>query len=125
VRTSLMYGGEQPGRHELVAADPDSVFFTDEVRSPVHVGDLAAALLELADGDRSGMLHVAGADALSRYEFARLLAPDPDRVRSATIEGSGLKRPRECVLSSARAASLLRTRLRGARQVLEGRRPRP
>jgi dTDP-4-dehydrorhamnose reductase len=125
VRTSLMYGGAEPGRHERVAADPDAVFFTDEVRSPVHVGDLAAALLELAEGERSGILHVAGADALSRYDFARLLAPHPERVRGATIEGSGLARPRACVLSSAVAASLLRTRLRGARELLVPRRPRP
>jgi dTDP-4-dehydrorhamnose reductase len=125
VRTSLMYGGAEPGRHERVAADPDAVFFTDELRSPVHVGDLAAALLELAGGDRAGILHVAGADALSRYDFARLLAPHPERVRGATIEGSGIARPRECVLSSALAASLLRTRLRGAREVLVPRRPRP
>lgn len=125
VRTSLMYGGEEPGRHERIAADPDSVFFTDEVRSPVHVGDLAGALLELAAGERAGILHVAGADALSRYDFARLLAPDPERVRGTTIEGAGLARPRECVLSSALAASLLRTRLRGAREVLVLGRPRP
>jgi dTDP-4-dehydrorhamnose reductase len=125
VRTSLMYGGTERGRHERMAANPDSVFFTDEIRSPVHVGDLAGALLELAGGDRAGLLHVAGADALSRYDFARLLAPHPERVRSATIEGSGLARPRECVLSSALAASLLRTRLRGAREVLEHRRARP
>jgi dTDP-4-dehydrorhamnose reductase len=125
VRTSLMYGGAEPGRHERSAADPDSVFFTDEVRSPVHVGDLAAALLELAARDDSGILHVAGAEPLSRYELARLLAPDPERVRSSTIEESGLVRPRDCTLSSARAAALLRTRLRGARQVLVGGRPSP
>jgi dTDP-4-dehydrorhamnose reductase len=125
VRTSLMYGGSEPGPQERLAADPDAAFFTDELRSPVYVADLAAALLELAEGSYAGMLHVAGTEALSRYEFARLLAPDPERVRSATIEGSGLVRPRDCVLSSARAESLLRTPLRGARQVLEHRRPRP
>jgi dTDP-4-dehydrorhamnose reductase len=125
VRTSLMYGGAEPGRHERSAADPDSAFFTDELRSPVHVGDLAAALLELAGVERAGILHMAGADALSRYDFARLLAPHPESVRGATIEGSGLARPRECVLSSALAATVVRTRLRGAREVLVPRRPRP
>ena len=61
-------------------------FFTDELRSPIHVGDLAAALLELAAGDASGVLNVGGADGVSRYEFARLVAAarghDPDRIRA-------------------------------------------
>jgi dTDP-4-dehydrorhamnose reductase len=125
VRTSLMYGGAEPGPQERMAADPGAVFFTDELRSPVHVGDLAAALLELVAGELAGILHVAGADALSRFDFARLLSPDPDRVRAGTVAGSGLVRPRDCSLSSARAAALLDTRLRGAREVLERRRPRP
>ncbi|MGH2799496.1 MAG: SDR family oxidoreductase, partial [Thermoleophilaceae bacterium] len=125
VRTALLYGGAEPGPQERMATDPEAAFFTDELRSPVHVGDLAAALLELAGGERSGFLHVAGAEVLSRYELARLLAPRPERVRAGTIAGSGLVRPRNCALSSARAHALLRTRLRGAREVLEGGRPRP
>jgi dTDP-4-dehydrorhamnose reductase len=125
VRTSLMYGAAEPGPQERMAADPQARFFTDELRSPVQVGDLAAALLELAASDEAGILHAAGADALSRYDFARLLAPDPERVASGTIAGSGLVRPRDCALSSERAAGLLRTRLRGAREVLEHRRPSP
>ena len=36
--------------------------------------DLAAALLELAGLELSGMLHVAGAEAVSRYELACLIA---------------------------------------------------
>jgi dTDP-4-dehydrorhamnose reductase len=125
VRTSLMYGGAEPGPQERMAADPQARFFTDELRSPVHVGDLAAALLELVDRSESGILHLAGAEALSRYDLARLLAPDPKRVVAATIAGSGLTRPRNCALSSVRAAALLETRLRGARRVLERRRPPP
>jgi dTDP-4-dehydrorhamnose reductase len=125
VRTSLMYGGAEPGPQERMAADPTARFFIDELRSPVHVGDLAAALLELAGSEEAGILHAAGADVLSRYELARLLAPDPERVAAATIAASGLTRPRNCALSSARAAALLETRLRGAREVLERRRPRP
>jgi dTDP-4-dehydrorhamnose reductase len=125
VRTSLMYGGAEPGPQERMAADPDAVFFTDEMRSPVHVGDLAAALLELVAREETGLLHLAGADAVSRFDFARLLTPHPERVRSGTIAGSGLVRPRNCALSSARAAALLETRLRGAREVLERRRARP
>jgi dTDP-4-dehydrorhamnose reductase len=117
VRTSLLYGGGEPGPQERMAADPEAVFFTDEIRSPVQVGDLAAALLELAGGAHAGILHTAGADALSRFEFAGLLAGRP--VRGAPLEASDQVRPRNCSLSSARAAALLRTRLRGAREVLD------
>jgi dTDP-4-dehydrorhamnose reductase len=125
VRTSLIYGGAEPGPQEELAADPEAVFFTDEVRSPVQVGDLAAALLELAAGELAGILHVAGADALSRYELARLLAPHPERIRGSLLAESDVVRARDCTLSSARAAALLETRLRGAREVLEPGRPRP
>jgi dTDP-4-dehydrorhamnose reductase len=118
VRTSLIYGGEEPGPQERLAADPDATFFTDEVRCPVQVGDLTAALLELAGLDRSGLLHVAGADRLSREQFARLLAGRP--VRAASIEESGSRRPRDCSLAIDRAQALLHTRLRGAREVLKG-----
>ena len=81
VRTSLLYGGDTPSKHELSAHDPEFTFFTNEIRSPVQVGDLAQALLELAELDVSGPLHVAGADDVSRAEFAELIARGP--VRSA------------------------------------------
>jgi dTDP-4-dehydrorhamnose reductase len=118
VRTSLIYGGAQPGPQEQLAADPGATFFTDEVRCPIQVGDLAAALLELAGSDRSGILHVAGADALSRHAFAALLAGRP--VPGATVAESGSVRPRDCSLAIDRAKAVLSTRLRGAREVLEG-----
>jgi dTDP-4-dehydrorhamnose reductase len=125
VRTSLIYGGAQPGPQELLAADPEAIFFTDEMRCPVQVGDLADALLELAAGEQAGILNVAGADTLSRFEFARLLAPQVERVAGATLAESGVIRARDCSLSIERARALLRTRLRGAREVLQGRRPPP
>jgi dTDP-4-dehydrorhamnose reductase len=123
VRTSLLYGGERPGPQEQLAADPAATFFTDEVRCPIQVGDLAAALLELVELDVSGVLHVAGADPLSRAEFARLLSGA--EVRTATIAESGQRRPRDCSLASDRARALLTAPPRGAREVLEGGRARP
>ena len=116
VRTSLIYGGPEPGPQERMAADPGATFFTDEFRCPVCVGDLAAALLELAGTGEAGILHVAGADRVSRAELARLLAGAP--VRTATIAESGLRRPRDCALSIERARGMLRTHLRGVREVL-------
>jgi len=116
VRTSLIYGGPEPGKHELAAVDAANTFFTDELRSPVQVGDLAAALLEALETELAGPLHLGGADVVSRCEFARLLARR--EVRCALSTDLGLVRPLDCTLDSSRARSLLRTRLRGVREVL-------
>jgi dTDP-4-dehydrorhamnose reductase len=113
IRASLMYRGDGSTRHEQLARDPSMSFYDDELRSPVQVGDLAAAILELATFDVAGPLHVAGADGLSRLEFARLIA-------GPSVRGGPRPpgRPGDCRLDSSRAQSLLRTRLRGAREVL-------
>jgi dTDP-4-dehydrorhamnose reductase len=113
VRTSLLYGGPRPSKHELAAHDPEFTFFTNERRSPVHVTDLAQALLELAALDVQGPLHVAGADVVSRAELAELIRGGP--VRSAPAPET---RPLDCSLDSGRAQALLTTRLRGVRAVL-------
>lgn len=113
VRTSLLYGGAEPSKHELAARDERSTFFTNEIRSPIQVTDLARALLELAELDVSGPLHVAGADDVSRAEFAELIAGAP--VRTSTAPGT---RPLDCSLDSSHAQALLRTRLRGVHEVL-------
>lgn len=116
VRTSLLYGGAAPGKHELAARDPGKAFFTDERRNPAHVADVAAAILELATLDLGGPLHVAGADAVSRCEFARALAGAS--VQCTSSRAAGVVRPLDCTLDSSYAQSLLRTRLRGVREVL-------
>jgi dTDP-4-dehydrorhamnose reductase len=113
VRTSLIYGGATPSKHELAAGDPQKVFFTNELRSPIQVGELAEALLELARLAVSGPLHVAGADGVSRCEFARLIARRDVRCAPAPPT-----RPLDCRLDSSRAQSLLSTRLRGVHEVL-------
>jgi dTDP-4-dehydrorhamnose reductase len=124
VRTSLIYGGAEPAPQERMVLDVadgarDMAFFTDEVRCPIEVGDLAAAVLELCELDVTGPLHVAGADVLSRLDFARLVCAhrgrDPGALRGAP---AGPDRPKHLVLDSGRARALLRVRLRGAREVL-------
>jgi dTDP-4-dehydrorhamnose reductase len=124
VRASLLYGGALPSPHELAAiAAADGVsamsFFTDEVRCPIAVADLADALLELASGDSAGPLHVAGADALTRLEFAQLVAERHGRDPSALRGGvGGPDRPKRLAFDCTRARALLSVRLRGAREVL-------
>ena len=112
VRTSLIVGGAEPSKHELAAIGPGR-WYTNEIRSPVQVTDLANALLELAELDVSGPLHVAGADGLSRAELAELVAGRPVETADAPPT-----RPLDCRLDSSCAQALLRTRLRGVREAL-------
>ena len=120
VRTSVLYGKAEPGPQERLAFS-DVDFYVDEIRCPTLVGELAAALLELAQLDVSGPLHVAAPDAVSRYELARRLRAahglDPDAVRGVPSPRSG--RARNVALDSSRAAALLGSRLRGLREVVE------
>jgi dTDP-4-dehydrorhamnose reductase len=109
VRTSLLYGKAEPGPQERLALRDDIVFFTDEIRCPTRVDELAAAALDLACGEPTGLLHVAGLDAVSRYELARSLRAaqgrDPDNVRGGPSPRDG--RPRNVALDSTRAARIL------------------
>jgi dTDP-4-dehydrorhamnose reductase len=113
-RTSLLYGGRDGGPQERLAQE-GRTFFVDEIRSPVVVGDLGDALLELAALDVSGPLHLGGADDVTRYEFALLLGADPARIEAAHTTPD---RAANVSLDSSRAGSLLATRLRGVRDVL-------
>jgi dTDP-4-dehydrorhamnose reductase len=111
VRTSLLYG-KPGGAQERLAARDDVTFYEDEIRCPTRVDELAAALLELAELDVSGPLHVAGPDAVSRLEFARFLrgGGDASGLRSAPTPSG---RPRDVALDSTKAAGILKTRLSG------------
>lgn len=90
--------------------------FTDEIRSPVWVQDLAAALIELAGLPYAGVLNIAGPQPLSRYQMgqrlARYLGLDPQRISAGQSLNSDLCRPRNCTLDVRLAQRLLRTRLR-------------
>ncbi|MGI5241228.1 sugar nucleotide-binding protein [Dactylosporangium sp. CA-139066] len=126
-RTSLIVGDEGDSTHEarvraLVAGEADGVLFTDDVRCPVHVADLAAALLDLAASEHRGVHHVAGADAVSRHELGTLIARrdglDPARLPAARRAGTGLPGALDVRLDCALTQSRLTTRLRGAREFL-------
>jgi dTDP-4-dehydrorhamnose reductase len=110
VRTSLLL----PGPHVKAAREAAYSFYDDEFRCPAAVEDVAAALIEVSHLPVVGPLHVAGADALSRYEMACLIAGDAPRTTGADAAG----RPADCRLDTSLARRLLRTRLRGARELL-------
>ncbi|WP_203825784.1 sugar nucleotide-binding protein [Actinoplanes palleronii] len=126
VRTSLILG-DGTGAHEiltrdLIAGRATGALFTDEVRTPVHVDDLADALLELAAGGYAGVLNVAGADPVSRYDLGVLVARreglDAGAIPAGSLAALGLHRPTDVRLVIGRAAQVLQTRLRGAHEFL-------
>jgi dTDP-4-dehydrorhamnose reductase len=129
VRTSLMYGGPAPSPSERMVAEAlsgerDVTFFADEYRSPVAVGDVAAALLELCEAETSAVLHLAGPEPLTRLAFAQAIAAaiggDPARLRAGRSADQPVRRPRYCALDSSRAYGMLRTRVRTVGEVLGG-----
>ncbi|MGW0650183.1 SDR family oxidoreductase [Streptomyces umbrinus] len=128
-RTSLIigHGGSGGSVHErlvhaLAAGTHDGVLFTDDVRCPIHVEDLASALLELAVSDRAGMFHLAGADALSRHELGVLIARrdglDAARLPAGRRGDTSMPGALDVRLDSRATQEHVRTRLRGAGEFL-------
>ncbi|MEU6230336.1 sugar nucleotide-binding protein [Streptomyces sp. NPDC047042] len=125
-RTSLIIGHgrsvHERAVHALAAGTRDGVLFTDDIRCPVHVEDLAAALLELALSDAAGVFHLAGPDALSRYDLGLLIARrdglDPARLPAGRRADTPLPSPLDVRLDSCATQERLRTTLRGAREFL-------
>jgi dTDP-4-dehydrorhamnose reductase len=96
--------------------------FTDEIRCPVHLDDLAALLLALAERPEvSGSLNAGGPQPLNRWDFGlRLLEAlglgRGPTVVPGTVAESGLVRARNLTLHSQRAQAL--SPLRGVDEAL-------
>lgn len=125
-RTSLIIGDRQSTHvrmvHDLAAGTRDGVLFTDDIRCPVHVTDLASALLELASGEADGIRHLAGTDSMSRHELGMLIAKRDDLDASRLFVGlradSALPGALDVRLDSRATQQKLHTTLRGARTFL-------
>lgn len=125
-RSSIIYGGHRPEPQlmllEQATAGRDIKFFTDEIRNPVHVTDLAAALLEYAGlDDPPPILHLAGADTVDRLVFAKLLGAslgfDPSMIKGA-LSPADSDRPKNVPTDIGLAQQLLTTKLRGVHECL-------
>jgi dTDP-4-dehydrorhamnose reductase len=117
VRTSLMYGLDEMDRGTAGFAEKikrgDMVsLFCDVLRNPVSVDVLADALLHLTPIDYSGVLNIAGRQALTREEFGnRMLSYWGvesegliESILAADVSGSI---PLDVRLDSGRAEQLL------------------
>lgn len=82
VRTSLLYGWPGPGRHLNFAArvvralrsGQPITAYTDMLRSPIYVDDLARLLAQVVERRVPGLLHLAGAEPVSMARFAAAIA---------------------------------------------------
>lgn len=97
-------------------------FFADEFRSPVHVDDLAAMIVELCGRRLGGLWHAGGADRVDRWWFGthllRSLGYPAGMARRGSRAATAGSRPADCSLCSGKAAGQLETVLRGAVEVL-------
>jgi dTDP-4-dehydrorhamnose reductase len=89
-----------------------------EIRTPIDVVTLGRALLELAGGEYSGRIHLAGNDRLNRLELSRMVAARLDLptelvVPSGAVQAAGrAKRPRDVSLHNRKAQAALKTPMR-------------
>jgi dTDP-4-dehydrorhamnose reductase len=126
VRTSLIYGLDKMDRGtewivRALKSGEAITLFTDQMRNPILVDSLCSACIELIDHDYTGILHVAGADRVSRADFGlRLLA------WWGIVPGRGLETgpsdanrwPLDTTLDITLARRLLETPLPGVRKIL-------
>lgn len=130
VRTSLIVRADPPDRNsgwvlDALRRGAPVRLFTDEIRCPIAVEDLAAQIWEVAllpPEHRGGVWHLAGPEALSRFAVGVLLAVrhglDPAAILPVPSASFPAPRPRDLRLSTLRADRELRSRARPISAVL-------
>jgi dTDP-4-dehydrorhamnose reductase len=86
LRTSINGGISAAGNRsfneqlwEALESGREMKLFTDEFRCPIFAGETARVVWQLAGQSRTGIIHVAGAEKLSRFQIGQLmLARRPD-----------------------------------------------
>jgi dTDP-4-dehydrorhamnose reductase len=129
IRTAWVYTGVGTDfvaiMRRLAAGDGAVDVVADQVGSPTYVGDLAGALLQVADGGLAApVLHAANEGAVSRFEQAQAVfegvGADPRRVRSVSSAAKPrpAQRPSYSALSGRQSAAAGLTPLRPWREAL-------
>lgn len=125
LRTNVVYGppSARPDFAQWVIkaldAEKPITVVTDQYSNPTYVEDLAMAIIRAVERKKTGLYHVAGADYLSRYEFARQIATffksNPDLIKPITTEelGQAAKRPLKAGLVTLMAETSMGLRFRG------------
>lgn len=128
VRTSLVYGFNPPDPRVsellqgLKKGETKTAYFTDEFRSPVFIDDLCCMLADIPSLQSPRLLHITGPDCISRRDIASMIARrfnlSQHRIRTSTLNDSGLNRPRFLCLDSRLSQRVLNYRIRSLDEVL-------
>lgn len=98
--------------HTLQAGEPITAF-ADVFFTPITVDDLSNLMISLAETPTQGLLHVAGSERISKYDFVVAIAnayglPTTSIRRGSVAEAHlAAPRPRDMSLSTTRVQSLL------------------
>jgi dTDP-4-dehydrorhamnose reductase len=133
VRSPLLYRMSPPDPStgtwlEGVRQGQGYALFTDEIRCPAPVEDVAAAIVAIAralvggeDEPLPGVMHLPGPEAISRHAFGRLVLAahglSPELAR-ASVSGAGGTRPRNLTMLARRTPRAFTAGIRGPREAL-------
>ncbi len=96
--------------------------FSDQFRTPIYAGNLAAGIIEAAKFKFTGILHIGGSESIDRYRFGLLLAQhlgaNTNNIEKSTMQDVQLtgKRPADVSLDITLAKKILNTRLYNCRE---------
>lgn len=124
VRTNVLYGfGKKVKKNfllwllEKLSAGEKLEIVTDQFNNPTLADNLSACILEMTEENLSGVFHIAGAEYLSRYDFALKVAEvfGFKEAEVAPIKTDSLKqkakRPSRGGLKIQKAQGILKTKL--------------
>jgi len=116
VRAALIYGRSASARlsfsdwiEQRLINGKRVPLYTDQFRSPIYVGNLADLLLQLAQDNIRGLLHLGGAERINRLDFGLKMCEhgnyDPSLLQPTVMpdNGPGAARPRDVSLCVAKA----------------------
>lgn len=131
IRASLMVGRGARGNRSVNEVMKQALdhgetmqLFTDEYRSLIGTRNLAEAILELAERNETGLLHLSGPERRSRHEWGVLIARhfgwDATKIQPAKRADYRCNPPRppDVSLDISKAQRILKTRIKPIEEVL-------
>jgi len=118
-RMPLMFGDPGPAAQNFIMSwvktlrsGTELALFTDEIRMPVSARTAAEGLLLMLEKQVHGVVHLAGSEAVTRYELGRRLCRTlghPDTLLKPVLRADipmAAPRPKDLILDSTRAGML-------------------